>query len=156
MFRILSRVVLLLAVAGLVAGAVYLLVNATRGGTPPAGADRGRGSTAAASAGIESRGSLEHEGERGSAFEGEGRGRRRGWNRERAFSSGERGEEREGGGRVDGGGHGGHGEFSPGRGLGGLLVTSLQIAVVAAVVVGVQRLVRRPSVAQPTTSAPSV
>lgn len=151
MLRTLGRIASILLVTGIIAGGLSLLVPA--GQTNGAWRDDGAGGRPAEGAARDLRGgpTAARESERGEdrtrqfAREGrEQRGRGRGGARMRSYGSD--GQDGAAGfdSRRDGHeGRGGHGEFSLGRGSAGLLVTSLQIGVVAAIVAGLQRYVRR-------------
>jgi hypothetical protein len=113
MFRTIGRIACIVLVAGAVGGMLFLL------------ADRSGGST-----------------ETGPRADG-GRRRHNGWpGRVERMVDGERG----GRGRVPRMGYGegdGHGQFSLGRGIGGVGVTLLQVGLVAGVVAGLQKRLHR-------------
>ena len=128
MLRTVGRTALLLLVSGLVAGALYLLVDREQSPGTTAGSEQGarvleRGSRVSREDG---RGAWRHEGNRGEdrARGAAGRGR--------DGATWDRGDRR-----------GSHGEFSLGRGVTGLVFTAAQVTVIAAVVVGLQRVTRR-------------
>ena len=146
MFRTIGRIACILLVTGIVAGGLYVLVPA--GQTDGAWRDDETGGRRAEGAARGPRGgpTATRESERGEdrtrEFAREGRERR----------GGGRGREL---GREGHEGRGGHGEFSPGRGTAGLLITSLQIGIVAACVAGLQRYVRRKRQTPPNAAQPA-
>ena len=182
MFRTLGRILSLVFVTGLVAGGIYYLVNAnpSRGASPGAspgerrtesgareGAAPGSGPGVAPGATAAGPGAPGHASVRQEPRARDGHGRR-GWDRGRSRAEGldrdregdgpgGRGVWREEGriGRDGRDGHGGHGEFSPGRGTVGLLMTTVQVALVAALVVGLHRLLERRRQGPPTGGQPA-
>ena len=143
MLRILRRIAVLLLVTGAVAGALYFLVSAhdavhDEAREAPAGsADTQTAGDASARDGLSADGRAGRHG-RGHGPLGAGRGPLASGREETGGAEGTwppPGERREG--------HGGHRQFSLGRGAAGVIGTSLQIGVLAAIVVGAQRLRRR-------------
>ena len=129
MFRTIGRLACILLVAVAVAGATFLLVD--RGGGPPGASSRADG------------GRRHRDG-----WAGRAEGRSRGSQVDQAVGAVSEEFPRRGRGERDG-----HSRFSPGRGIGGVGVTAVQVGLVAAVVAVMQGRSRRKAAARQGTTS---